>query len=315
MDQKLALRISILVILSSVFGYLLFNWVMSAALHSRGEVIVPDIAGKSLFDAISLVSSFNLGLKMEGEEFDQDLPAGTIIRQSPYPGITVREGKIIKVTVSQGGEVIFVPDIVKQPVRSARITLRSSGLSLGEEESKYSIVIEKGYVISQDPKPGSIVEKDSLVNLLISAGPPTEDIILMPDWIGMNIDDARLWAEKKQIALEISEENVEGMVSGTIMRQQPIPDSEISREQVIKFVIASPTGEEVFIGKRFYYELPASGGQRQVRLTLLDDNGEKEIFNGVRPSGTKLEVPINPQGSARIRIFINNVLVEEREVE
>ena len=70
-------KLCILVVLSIVFGYLLFNWIISAAIHSRKEVIVPDIKGELIFDALSLVSSFNLGLKMEGEEFNQDLPAGT----------------------------------------------------------------------------------------------------------------------------------------------------------------------------------------------------------------------------------------------
>jgi len=50
-------------------------------------------------------------------------------------------------------------------------------------------------------------------------------------------------------------------------------------------------------------------------MTLLDENGENEIFNGSRPSGSKLELPINPRGNARVRIYINSVLAGEQEIE
>lgn len=302
-------------VLGVIFGYLLFNWIMEAAIHSRREVIVPDIKSKALFDALKTVSGFGLGLQIEGEEFDQDVPAGTVIRQSPYPGITVKEGKIVKVTISQGGEVIFVPELTGVEVRSARINIRSSGLSLGEESSKYSVVIEKGIVMGQDPQAGSIVERDSLVNLVVSAGYPPDDVKLMPDWTGKDIEIARHWAFDSQLSLEVREEKNDNLISGTIIRQKPEPDTDLEKVNKVVLVIASSAGDVVQMGQRFYYEIPAGGGSRQIRLALLDENGEKIIFNGARPSGSKLEVPINPVGQARMRIFINNVLVEEREIE
>jgi serine/threonine-protein kinase len=315
MKQSNIFKLAALALLGIIFGYLLFNWIMSAAIHSRKEVIVPDLKDKAIFDALKLVSSFNLGMKIEGEEFNQDLPPGTIIRQSPYPGITVREGKIIKVTISQGGEVIFIPELIGQPVRSARIMLRSSGLSLGEETSRYSVVMEKGRILSQDPQAGSIAERDSLVYLVVSAGIPPEDIKLMPDWTGKDIELAKQWIETMEIELEIVEEKDDNVVPGTILRQQPKPDTDLADIRKITLTVASLTGEMGFSGQRFYYEIPAGGGERKIRMTLLDASGEREIFNGIRPSGSKLELPINPQGQARVRVFINDVLVEEREIE
>ena len=177
-----------------IAGYFVFNWMMSGIIHSRAEVMVPDLKGKSLAEAVTLLSPLNLGIKKESEEFDKDYPAGTVIRQNPLPGITVREGKIVRVTISQGGERLFVPDLTGQPARTAEIGIRSVGLNLGEESSRFSLSADKGNVVSQDPVAGTIVDKESLVNLVVSAGPPPDNVLLMPGFIGKKADDAVKWA-------------------------------------------------------------------------------------------------------------------------
>jgi len=297
--------------------YVLFNWVMGAALHSRKEVMVPDLRGKSLDEAMSIVAPLNVGLKKEGEEFDRSVPAGTILRQNPLPGMTVREGKIVRITLSQGGEVVFVPDVTGQPVRTAEISIRSMGFALGEESARFSVVMERGRVVAQDPAPGSFAEKDSIVNLVISAGPPAEGVLLMPRLVGKNIDEARSWAQVSYVALEVIEENNGGVDSGSILRQDPAPDTDITEQKKAVIYVAGthennlPAGA----GKMFYYEVPQGDANRQIRLTLIDETGEHEIFKGERTPGSKLEIPINPSGNARVRVFINNILVEQREVK
>jgi hypothetical protein len=67
--------------------------------------------------------------------------------------------------------------------------------------------------------------------------------------------------------------------------------------------------------KKFRYEVPQGGNNRRIKITIIDNNGETEIFNAEREPGTKLEVPINPRGNAKARIFINGILVEEIPVD
>ena len=62
-------------------------------------------------------------LKVEG---DKRTPAGTIIRQSPSAGMMVREGRVIKITLSQGGETLIIPDLTAQPFRNAQTTLQNT---------------------------------------------------------------------------------------------------------------------------------------------------------------------------------------------
>lgn len=299
-----------------IAAYFILNWTMAGIIHSRKEVMVPDLKGKSLAEAVTLLSPLNLGIKKESEEFDKTYPAGTVIRQNPTPGITVREGKIVRVTISQGGETIFVPDLKGQQARTAEINIRSSGLSLGEETSRFSLAADKGNVVAQDPVPGAIADKEALVNLVISAGPPPDNVVLMPSFLNRKADDASKWAAEKAVNLSVSEELAAGMAQGTVIRQDPPADTDITAYKRAAVVVAAAgSGTAPAAGKAFYYEIPQGGGDRQVKLVLQDDRGEKELFNGLKAPGSKLELPVDPQGRARIRIFINNILVEERDLK
>jgi len=310
---------AVLLVVAAVAGmaffYVLFDWTMSVLVHSRKEVMVPDLHGKSLDDAMSLLSLLDLGIKKDGEDFDQALPPGTIVRQNPVAGMMVREGKIIKVVISQGGQTVYVPSVTGQTVRAAEITIRSYGLTLGEESSRYSVMADKDRVISQDPPAGSTVEKDALINLVISAGTPPDNIKLLPNFSGKTIDEARRWSEQNHLNVETVEEKIVGMAPGTVASQDVSPDTDISSVRRIGFVVASAESTAELPGKTFYYEIPQGGSDRQVRLMLLDENGERELFSGAKAPGSKLEIPFAPKGRALIRVFVNGILVEEREVK
>src|SRR5271166_2682032 len=84
-------------------AFLTLQWGLEGVIHSRKTQNVPDLKGKSLSAALDMISTLNLGIRKEGSEFDSSVPISSVLRQDPPPGTVVREGKIIKVVVSQGG--------------------------------------------------------------------------------------------------------------------------------------------------------------------------------------------------------------------
>jgi serine/threonine-protein kinase len=309
-------KITIFSVLGLIFIYLMLNWAISSVVHGKKEVMIPDLKGKSVADAVNLLSTVNLGLKKEGEENDERLPVGTVVRQSPLAGMTVREGKIIRIIVSQGGKVLYVPSVLGQMARSAEIMLRSTGLAIGEESTKYSLVAKKDEIISQDPTAGQSVERDAMVNMVISLGAPPPEIKLMPDWNGKKLDEAVRWAAASGISLEVRREKNPSTPADIVFKQEPVLDTDITEsKQAVVFVSDAGGSSSAAFSKMFRYEIPQGAGDKQIRLTIQDDKGELELFRGSRAPGSKLELPINPKGNARIRIFINNILVEEREAK
>jgi len=66
--------------------------------------------------------------------------------------------------------------------------------------------------------------------------------------------------------------------------------------------------------KTFHYELAQGGSDSQVRIVLVDKYGERELFNGQRSPGSKIDVPVQTAGGARVKIYINGILVEEQDL-
>lgn len=307
--RKIFLKFTLLCSFFAVL-FVIFNWLMFAIVHHRDVVTVPSIVGKSLYEGVDILSKNKLGLQKDGEEPSSYYPQGTIIRQTPLSGMIVRKGKIVKVTTSLGSETVFVPNLVNETVRKAEILLQRAGLTLGSVEKKYSMKYARGTIISQEPSAEAIVEKDSIVNVTVSEGSPPQELVLMPDFIGKNIVEAKKWLEERDITANIVEEQ-SSLPEGSICSQMPPPDTLINSATQIELVV-STSKEEKTIGQRFYYEIPQGSSKSHVKIMMIDDFGEREIFNNVQSPGSKIDIPIRKSGKAKIRIFINNILVEEQ---
>jgi beta-lactam-binding protein with PASTA domain len=68
------------------------------------------------------------------------------------------------------GSKVTVPDVSGRTLAAATQTLQSDNLSVGDTTSKTSNSVTKGEVISSDPAAGAKVDKNSQVDLVISAG-------------------------------------------------------------------------------------------------------------------------------------------------
>jgi serine/threonine-protein kinase len=232
------LKLFIVIFVISISIYFAFNMIMSALVHSKIEVMTPNIVGKSIYNALEELSKEGFGMIKDGEEFNQYIPVGTILRQNPPAGMIVREGKVIKVVISQGGEIVYVPNLVGQTLRSADIALRYSTLVLGEVSRKFSVNVNKDIVISQDVLTGSKVDKDSVVNIVVSDGLPPTGIILMPNLINKTIEEAKEWAFERNIILNIKFEESVNFENNKIIKQYPQADSDITNEKNVGLTVA-----------------------------------------------------------------------------
>jgi serine/threonine-protein kinase len=297
------------------FAYFALNWGLEGVIHNRRTQTVPDLKSRSIAAALDQLAPLNLGLRKTGVEFDASVPISSVLRQDPPAGTVVREGKTVKVIVSQGGQTVLAPAVVGLPLRNAEMMLRQSQLALGEVSESYSLKQDKGMVLSQDPKAESSVERDALVNLVVSGGAPPAGVALMPDFLRKNVDEAQSWAAGAGVKLEIKTDATSLFPHGTVMTQTPAADAVLSPDAKVQLLVSGRKGAAPTVAaKMFKYELPQSGSESQVRIVVVDKYGERELFNGVRKPGTKIEVPVQETGGARVKIYMNGILVEERDL-
>jgi eukaryotic-like serine/threonine-protein kinase len=295
-------------------AFLTFFWVVEALIHAKSEVIVPDLTGKTVDEALDILSPFKLSLAKDAVEYNESFPPGTVLKQSPPPQLQVREGKVIRVTLSSGGQVVFIPDLTNKPLPEAQNQLRAQGLLLGALAEAYSQRYESGWVMEQTPSSGTVVNRGEMVDLRVSKGPPPQGTLLMPDFVNRPLSQATEWLQQRGVRPSVEEEIRPDMLPGLILRQSPIPDTLIGQGTAVSFTVSKST-VTLSNAQIVRYDIPAGSDRVQVRIVVRDDKGEREVFQAYQDPGSAVEVPVVVRGPSRARIFVNGVLIEERMLE
>ncbi len=291
------------------------NVVMGLMIHGRKTVMVPELTGKSLGEGLDLLSATGLALAKSGVAVDLAVPAGSIVSHTPAAGTMVRAGRVVRVVVSQGGRRVMVPDLRDEPIREAELRLRQAGLALGETRSAFSLRVEKDKIIDQEPAPRAMVDRDTLVSLTISGGAPPSGMTLTPDFVGRSVMETRQWAAEAGVHLtELPGRPLAGIAEGTVIAQSVKPDSPAPGDRQVTVTVAPAAGPNAPAVRTVYYELAQGESDREVRMVLENQAGRREIFRENRSPGSKITVPVLSPGRARVRIYLNQVLVEERDV-
>ena len=160
---------------------------MKAVTWSR-TVAVPDVRDMNLPAAINLIRNAVLNIKVEREEHHPTVPQNYIIGQNPAPGDRVKGGRDVLVVVSLGSQEVTVPQVAGEVFRLAQVGLRQAGLNLGEL-ARVNSPSPVDTVILQSPPKGTVVQKDSAVDILASAGARLTRYVT-PDLRGMTLPQA-----------------------------------------------------------------------------------------------------------------------------
>lgn len=316
-NPNFVLKVALVALTLFFLTYFMFSWTMDSVVHNRKEAIVPDIQNKSAASALQLLSEEDLAMKIEGYEFNDSVPIGTVLRQAPSAGTTVRVGKIVKVVFSQGGESVFIPHLIGLPLRNAELLLRQRSLLLGEVSEAYSLKAEKGAVLSQEPKAETSVAKNTMVQVVVSAGGPPAGIVLMQDFRQKKISEVYQWASDNKVKVKTIEDPSSMFPGGTVIDQDPPADADLSAEEAVTVTVSArkSSGGPEENEFRIHYEVSQSGSQRHIRIVAVSKQGDREIFNGLRDPGSKIDLTVPYAGADKVRIFINGILVEERAVK
>ena len=304
-------------VIVAFFAALIFvsiDWVFGALVHTRKEVTVPDITKKPITQALDMLAAQNLALKQAGIEYAQNVPPGSVLRQIPSAGSTVREGRVIRVWLSQGDEMVFVPNTVGTDLRAAQLAVRQAGLLVDKVENAYSLTYEKGLIVAQTPKADSMVQKGEKVSLTLSNGAPPSSVVLVPNFKSKKLAVATLWASSQNINLIIREDKDSVFPNGTIAEQRPAADTQIAPGTNVEVIVSR---REVADNEKTYhlhYEMPQGKNASRVRVVLEDETGENEILNETKQPGSKIDLEIPYSGKATVRVFTDGILVREREV-
>lgn len=269
------------------------------------EVAVPDIVGMDYKQADDELKKNNLIMKVDWEyndEFDKD----QIIAQDPGKGRKVKEGKEIEVRVSKGAKLITVPNVIGIDIKDAIKRLSDEKLNMGDRDNKYNDEKPEGLVISQSPSKGSSVKSGTSVNLVVSKGKKSAEIV-MPDLTGLTVDKARKVLEDKKLVMgeEKRQESTE-FLKDQIVQQDSAADKVVEEGTVINVVVSNGPGPQTKT-KELQFRLPDDPAYPRVVVKVNDTNGLREEYNQLHKAGDVVYVGISYYGTGTAEVFVNGV--------
>ncbi len=175
--------------------------------------------------------------------YDSENPAGTIIKQDPAPNSSRKVIKntqycTVKITVSRGANLVYVPDLVNYHQQDAKL------LAMDQEKFDFTVVFEEiysdffkyGLVVKTEPAAGTPVQYGSTITIYVSVGPSYEEV-LVDDYTGKTPAQASTLIAGDLKVGNTTYEYSETVPEGRIMKQSLEPGKHL-KDSVIKFTVS-----------------------------------------------------------------------------
>ena len=129
-----------------------------------------------------------------------------------------------------------VPDVTGKDLQTAETTLTDSGYSIGTVTEVYSATVDKGKVVSTDPKAGQTADKGTRININVSKG--TEQVAV-PDVTGKSESDAISSLTKAGLIAQASTaQNSDTVAKGQVISTDPSTNSLVNKGTTVTYVLS-----------------------------------------------------------------------------
>ena len=228
------------VIGAAILIYLIFTNSSNLLFSNRADVQVISFVGMTKDEF--LATDYNSLLRAEFPEEYSSEPAGTIIRQTPKAGRTVKEKQRIVLTVSLGTQYVTIPETKNMVAEDAEQTLKDMGLRVTKKPMSDNSVAN-GAVVYTQPAAGETVEGDSTVILYVSRSEVSKES-QVPSLTGKTIEEARNEVKGLNLSIRTIEQANE-QPAGTVLSQSPDAGSTVRKSSVITLVVSTGVPEVV----------------------------------------------------------------------
>lgn len=220
-----------------IMVFIVDSYILPDLVHDRKTVVVPDITGKTLDDAEKILDSKELKLVVVSKQYSAKVKDGIIISQVPKPDKTVKKGRRINITISQGEENVKMPQLIGKHQRAAKIELMNTGLKIGEMAYSFSEEYGADTVVGQSISYGRKISFGKEVNLVISKG--SEMQVITPNLISSDYNEIEsILSESELILGKVTWKESDGtFISNTIVAQSPKAGELIKKNMPVNITV------------------------------------------------------------------------------
>ena len=197
-------------------------------------VEIPDLTGSEQAQALNDLQSLGFIVGIENAA-DSSVPEGFVITTQPPANTITNPDTLVTIIVSVGPEAFPIPYVVDLEVARGVYVIKESGFQVGQQLEINDDNIPRGFIISQNPIAGTKMSPDSIVDLVISAGP---SLIEISDLSRKSIVDAIQILETLGFEFEFIEEYSEDVSVGLVSHTIPRAGELVTVDQVIQVIVS-----------------------------------------------------------------------------
>lgn len=172
--------------------WLTFRWLEFHTNHGE-EVPVPNVMNMTVHDAIKILDDSGLEYEVDSFKYDPKFRPFQVLAVFPSPGANVKNGRSIVLKVNpRTWAKVAVPDIIDRYKGLAFNQLNLVGLKVGDTIFEPSIQRDAVLRIMYNGtsiKPGTLLPKFSVVDLVIGSGPLRN--VSIPNVVGRTVQEAK----------------------------------------------------------------------------------------------------------------------------
>lgn len=137
-----------------------------------------------------------------------------------------------------GGSAV-VPNVVGQTEQQARDLLHDAGLKVGRIQYDISETVEKGKVIRQDPTANTHVQPGSNVNLVISTGKTSNELVTVPNLMGLTASKAEQQLAALGLVGVAKQDSSDTYEAGKVCAQEPLVNSQVAVGSTVTYTVST----------------------------------------------------------------------------
>jgi serine/threonine-protein kinase len=212
------------------------TWAILSALPGAAPLVtVPDVKGKTVAEAETLLERAKLRSSQSCCTPSSDVPQGSVIDSDPPADERIKEGSTVRLIISSGPKRVTVPDVRRKPFADAKAQLEKLGLKV-EDTRRSHATIPKDQVISQSIGSGVTVDAGTTITLTVSDGPKR---VVVPQLRGLTEAEAR--AELDRVGLKanvVRSSDFECAINpGEVCRQSPASGQQVDEGTTVTITV------------------------------------------------------------------------------
>ena len=273
------------------------------SLKSAEQVMVPNVVGKDLPEALLDLQARELYPRIQLRYSQKADEKGLILEQDPSPGAIVKGGKRIELVVSQGTVIDTVQNYIGENIEDVQNRIRELFTSGSRQYlqikqpylTKYSAE-PAGTILEQEPAAGTPIANNMELTFVVSKGTQAETT-QVPDMAGADLKKIYQVMQRAAVTFAFTAGSTTG-TDITVQQQSAAAQSGVPVFSPVTLTVSLPESANGMVSGILKTTLAEFPYPFTVSLYAAYPNGDKDLLTSFRHPGGACSAPYTvPEGT------------------